>query len=51
MSHEQSLGIVTGLVLLASVLAMIGSLDRASRLLRGPQSALPAEMSVAHLAP
>jgi hypothetical protein len=38
MAHEHSVGIVTGLVLVASVLLMIGSLDRASRTLRGPQS-------------
>ena len=38
MAHEHSVGIVTGLVLVASVLLMISSLDRASRTLRGPQS-------------
>jgi hypothetical protein len=38
MAREHSLGIVTGLILLASILLMIGSLDRASRTLRGPQS-------------
>jgi hypothetical protein len=38
MAREHSLGIVTGLILLASVLLMIGSLERASRTLRGPQA-------------
>jgi len=36
MPHEHTVGILTGLVLVASVLVMIGSLDRASRTLRGP---------------
>ena len=36
MPHEHTVGILTGLVLVASVLIMIGSLDRASRTLRGP---------------
>jgi hypothetical protein len=38
MAREHSLGIVTGLILLASILLMMGSLDRASRTLRGPQA-------------
>jgi len=38
MAHEHSVVSITGLVLVASVLLMIGSLDRASRMLRGPQS-------------
>jgi hypothetical protein len=36
MPREHTVGILTGLVLVASVLLMIGSLDRASRILRGP---------------
>ena len=36
MPREHTVGIFTGLVLVASVLVMIGSLDRASRTLRGP---------------
>jgi hypothetical protein len=38
MPHENSVGFVAGLVLLASVLAMIGSLERVSRTLRAPHS-------------
>jgi hypothetical protein len=38
MPHEHMVGIVTGLVLVASVILMIGSLDRVSRNLRGPQA-------------
>jgi hypothetical protein len=49
MPHENSVGFVTGLVLLASVLAMIGSLDRVSRTLRAPQSSLGLVMNMAHV--
>jgi hypothetical protein len=38
MAREHTLGILTGLILVASVLLMIGSLDRASRTLRGPHA-------------
>jgi hypothetical protein len=38
MPREHTVGIVTGLVLVASVILMIGSLDRAVRNLRGPQA-------------
>jgi hypothetical protein len=38
MPHGNSLGVVTGLVLMASVVAMIGSLERVSRALRAPPS-------------
>ncbi len=49
MPHENSVGFVTGLVLLASVLAMIGSLERVSRTLRAPHSSLGLVMNVAHV--
>jgi hypothetical protein len=38
MPHQHMVGIITGLVLVASVILMIGSLDRVSRNLRGPQA-------------
>jgi hypothetical protein len=38
MPHEHTVRIITGLVLVASVILMIGSLDRVSRNLRGPQA-------------
>jgi hypothetical protein len=38
MPREHTLGIITGLVLVASVILMIGSLDRVARNLRGPQA-------------
>jgi hypothetical protein len=47
MPHENSLGVVTGLVLLASVLAMISSLEQMSRALRPPPSSSGQVMSLA----
>jgi len=38
MPREHTVGILTGLVLVASVILMIASMDRASRTLRGPLS-------------
>jgi hypothetical protein len=48
MPHGNSVGFVTGLVLLASVLAMIGSLERVSRTLRAPHSSLGLMVNMAH---
>jgi hypothetical protein len=47
MSHENSLGVVTGLVLVASVLAMISSVERVSHTLRTPSSPSGQGMSLA----
>jgi hypothetical protein len=49
MPHEHTVGILTGLVLVASVLVMIGSLDRASRTLRGPLAYPRAMMMTIHM--
>jgi hypothetical protein len=47
MSHENSLGVATGLVLVASVLAIISSVERVSRTLRTPPSSPGQGMSLA----
>jgi hypothetical protein len=49
MPHEHTVGILTGLVLVASVLVMIASLDRAARTLRGPLAYPRTMVTTAHI--
>jgi hypothetical protein len=48
MAREHVIGIVTGLVLLASVLGMIGSMSAVARVLRAPP-AMAEMMAIAYL--